>query len=185
VKEETKNGNELAGLPEDIQRWLERSWLEGQINVGVGCLSQEEIWQDSQFHLGNANRQYRPRFCINPPPLLTAPTNPGGACPPRQCPCPTVTISPTALPAANIAVAYSWALSASGGTAPYTFALASGSLPPGMTLTAGGVLTGTPTKVGAFGFTVRATDAAGCTSSRSYTLSAQRRNLIRRQLPRR
>ena len=168
--------------PYGIQWWLERSWLEGQINVGVGCLSQEEVWQDSQFHLGNANRQYRARFCTNPPPLLTTPASPGGACPPRQCPCPTVTISPTALPAANIAVAYSWALSASGGTAPYTFALASGSLPPGMTLTAGGVLTGTPTKVGAFGFTVQATDAAGCTSGRSYTLSAQRRNLVRRHL---
>jgi hypothetical protein len=29
---------------------------------------------------------------------------------------------------------------------------------------------------------VQATDAAGCTSSRSYTLSAQRRNLVRRHL---
>lgn len=171
--------------PYGIQWWLEKSWLEGGINVGVGCLSQQEIWQDSQFHLGNANRQYRERFCANPPPLLATPASPGGACPPRQCPCPTVTISPATLPAANVGVPYSWSLSAGGGTAPYAFTVTGGSPPPGLTLTAGGVLTGTPTRLGAYSFSVQASDAAGCTGSRSYTLAAQRRNLVRRHLPRR
>lgn len=46
------------------------------------------------------------------------------------------------------------------GTSPaYTFTLASGTLPPGTTLT-NGVLSGTPTATGTFNFTIQAADAA-------------------------
>ncbi len=83
-------------------------------------------------------------------------------------------ITPVTLPNGTVAVAYSQAITASGGTAPYTYALTAGALPAGLSLTAGGVLTGTPTAGGSFTFTVTATDAATGTAStgaRSYTLT--------------
>lgn len=48
-----------------------------------------------------------------------------------------------ALPASG--VAYSFQLNAAGGTPPYTFAVASGTLPAGLTLSASGLISGTPT----------------------------------------
>ena len=65
-------------------------------------------------------------------------------------------------------------LSATGGFAPYTYALTSGSLPAGVTLSAVGTLSGTPTEGGSFAFTVTATDASSgngpFTTSGTYTL---------------
>ncbi len=47
-----------------------------------------------------------------------------------------------------------------GGTAPYTFAIVAGALPTGLTLNATtGLISGTPSAQGAYGFTVRVTDA--------------------------
>ncbi|GEM_PF-1280016 len=84
--------------------------------------------------------------------------------------CPVISITPSSLPAGTISAAYNQSLSASGGTAPYTYAVSSGTLPPGITLSAGGTLFGTPTTPGNYNFAVTTTDAQGCTGVRSYTL---------------
>jgi hypothetical protein len=81
-------------------------------------------------------------------------------------------LRPTTLPAATVAVGYSQTLSAYGGTAPYTFAVTSGSLPAGLSLSSGGVLSGTPTAAGSSSFTVTATDSTGLTGSQAYTFMA-------------
>jgi hypothetical protein len=83
---------------------------------------------------------------------------------------PTITISPTTLPAAMVGTAYSATLTASGGTAPYTDAISAGALPAGITLSAGGVLAGTATASGSFHFTVMAT-AGGFAGNQAYTLT--------------
>jgi hypothetical protein len=49
--------------------------------------------------------------------------------------------------------------------------VSAGSVPPELTLSSGGVLSGTPSGAGSFSFTVRATDAATHTGSRAYTLN--------------
>jgi hypothetical protein len=85
--------------------------------------------------------------------------------------CPTITLSPSVLPTGTAGIAYSQTLTPSGGTAPYTFAVAAGALPAGMTLSAAGVLAGTPSAGGAFTFTVRATDANGCFAVLTYTMT--------------
>ncbi|MEQ1750828.1 MAG: putative Ig domain-containing protein, partial [Prosthecobacter sp.] len=85
--------------------------------------------------------------------------------------CPAIAISPSSLPAGTATLAYSQTLAASGGTATYAWSLQSGTLPTGITLSAGGVLSGTTTQVGGFNFVTLATDANGCTGTRSYTLS--------------
>ena len=56
-----------------------------------------------------------------------------------------LTITTTTLPAATFGTAYSQALAATGGTTQYTWALVSGTLPAGLTLSALGAITGTPT----------------------------------------
>ncbi|MBZ5554703.1 MAG: putative Ig domain-containing protein [Acidobacteriia bacterium] len=72
---------------------------------------------------------------------------------------PYISISPTALPGATLLTPYSQTLTASGGTAPYTFAITSGALPPEISLSADGIISGIPTSSGSFNFTITATDS--------------------------
>jgi hypothetical protein len=84
--------------------------------------------------------------------------------------CPSITVNPTSLAAGTAGVAYSSVMfTQTGGVGTTTFA-ESGTLPAGMTFSAG-VLSGTPTQTGTFNnVTVTATDSNGCTGSRTYTL---------------
>ncbi|HEY0907620.1 MAG TPA: putative Ig domain-containing protein, partial [Methylophilus sp.] len=84
---------------------------------------------------------------------------------------PTLSISPASLTAAQVNTAYTQSLSSSGGAAPYTYSVTSGSLPTGLTLSSAGVLSGTPTTPGSYTLTVTATDAYGFTAAQAYTLS--------------
>jgi Putative Ig domain/Domain of unknown function DUF11 len=68
-------------------------------------------------------------------------------------------VTTTSLPAVTAGTAYSQLLSASGGVTPYTWSLASGALPAGVTLSAGGTLSGTPSAPGGYTFTVQAADS--------------------------
>lgn len=82
----------------------------------------------------------------------------------------TVTLSPATLTNATVGSAYSKTITASGGTAPYTFSVTG--LPTWLSLTTGGVLSGTPTTAGTTpSFTVAAKDAANNTGSKAYTVT--------------
>ncbi len=61
-------------------------------------------------------------------------------------------------------------IGAQGGTTPYTFAVTSGTIPPGMTFDAVGLLEGTPTLSGTYVFVVTVTDDIASTQSKSFTL---------------
>ena len=74
------------------------------------------------------------------------------------------------LPNAVVGVAYTQTLTAAGGIAPYSYAQTAGTLPPGITLSAGGVVGGTPTAVGAYSFTVTATDSENPAQTKSLPL---------------
>ncbi len=56
---------------------------------------------------------------------------------------------------------YSQSLYASGGTAPYTWSLLSGTLPAGLTISSTGVISGTPTAAGTATFTANVMDTVG------------------------
>jgi len=74
---------------------------------------------------------------------------------------PALTITTTTLPGATLNTAYpSTPLLATGGRSPYTWANIGAALPAGMSLSAGGVLSGTPTTPGNVSITVQVTDAA-------------------------
>ncbi len=87
--------------------------------------------------------------------------------------CPAlITFLPTALPAGNTRTAYNQTITATSTPAgdTFTFTLTAGALPPGLAFSAAGALTGTPTLVGTYTFTVTATDPVGCVGNHQYTL---------------
>jgi len=79
------------------------------------------------------------------------------------------TITTSALPGGIAGRIYNQTLAATG-TAPITWSITSGKLPAGLNLQAStGMITGTPTAIGTFSFSVRATNAAG-NSSRNLSI---------------
>jgi hypothetical protein len=85
--------------------------------------------------------------------------------------CPAITVNPASLPASTAFTFYSQNITASGGASPYSFNVSAGTLPAGLTLTAGGLLSGAPTIAGTFNVTLRATDKGACFAERPYTLT--------------
>ncbi len=94
---------------------------------------------------------------------------------------PTIVVAPATLPDGLVGAAYTQTLTASGGSAPYSYTITAGALPGGLTLSPAGTLSGTPTVVGTFTFTIRAVDASTGTGpfsgSRSYSVTIQGLNI--------
>ncbi|POH73022.1 beta strand repeat-containing protein [Arthrobacter glacialis] len=80
------------------------------------------------------------------------------------------TITPATLPNAGAGKVYSEQLSGGNGVAPYTFAIASGSLPAGLSLSGAGLISGTPTASGTFPVGITVTDSRGRESTVAYQL---------------
>jgi hypothetical protein len=86
----------------------------------------------------------------------------------------TLLISTTSLATGVKGTAYSATVAASGGTAPYTWSVLSGSLPTGLTLASStGVISGTPSATGSFSFTLEAADAASDSATAEFTIAVQ------------
>ncbi len=84
----------------------------------------------------------------------------------------TLTVNPTSLPNGSQGVAYNQSLVGSGGTAPYTYSIIAGELPPGLVLNAStGAIAGTPTQGGMFAFTAQARNVNGNVGNRSYAVN--------------
>jgi photosystem II stability/assembly factor-like uncharacterized protein len=79
--------------------------------------------------------------------------------------------STTSTRAAVTGVEYSRTLATSAGKPPYTWSLGAGSLPPGMTLSDSGTISGTPTASGVFTYTLFVKDSSGGLATRTYTLT--------------
>ncbi|MEW6128144.1 MAG: putative Ig domain-containing protein [Acidobacteriota bacterium] len=84
----------------------------------------------------------------------------------------TLNITTTSLPNGKIAVAYQQTLQATGGVSPYSWSLASGALPKGLTLnSATGVISGTPVKKGTWSFVARVRDSQAVPASDTQALT--------------
>lgn len=81
-----------------------------------------------------------------------------------------VSIVTSSLPPASIGAYYSIGFSVSGGVPPYTWS-GSGNVPPGLTISPGGSINGTPTTAGSYSFTLSVTDSQGAGASRTLTLT--------------
>jgi Putative Ig domain len=82
-----------------------------------------------------------------------------------------LTVSTTTLPNATVSKAYSIALDAVGGKAPYTWSIAAGRLPSGIALTSGGVISGSPATAGSYSLTAQVKDATGATANQALMLT--------------
>ena len=86
-------------------------------------------------------------------------------------PPPALTIPATTVTSGIVGTRLVQTFLATGGTPPYSWSLAGGSLPTGVTLNAAGILAGTPAQAGQFPFVARVTDAAGVSRTVVLTLS--------------
>jgi len=85
--------------------------------------------------------------------------------------CPGVSISPTTLPNGFLSTAYSQTLNQTGLSGTVTWSVSTGALPTGLSLNPStGAITGTPTALGAFNFTIQAADGT-CSTSQAYTVT--------------
>ncbi|MBI3398061.1 MAG: putative Ig domain-containing protein [Deltaproteobacteria bacterium] len=84
------------------------------------------------------------------------------------------------LPSGTVSTAYSQTLAASGGAAPYTWSLPGGlcnsfsgtlGLPPGLSLSSAGVISGTPTTAGTYKFEVKAKEDGGASQKECFNLT--------------
>ncbi len=81
-------------------------------------------------------------------------------------------ITTSGLPGATVGAAYNAVVTASGGTAPYTWSILSGSLPGGLSLNpATGGISGTPSGSGSSTFTVQVKDSNNQLAGRQFTLT--------------
>jgi hypothetical protein len=83
---------------------------------------------------------------------------------------PSITTS-SPLPAGTVGTAYNQPLAATGGTTPYAWAISSGSLPTGLTLSSAGVISGTPGNGATTSFTVRVTGKNGQSATKNFGMT--------------
>lgn len=103
--------------------------------------------------------------------FTAGPPNPRNAASPATvCILPLTITTASPLTGGFVANPYSATVQATGGTGPYTFTW-TGATPPGLTLSSGGTISGTPTAVGNFAFTVTATDFFMAQASKPFELS--------------
>jgi hypothetical protein len=82
-----------------------------------------------------------------------------------------IAFNTTSLAGAFLNVSYNQTLVASGGEGGYEYTLVAGALPTGLTLSAAGVLSGTPTLIGSYSFTVQAKDRVNSVVQANYTVN--------------
>jgi hypothetical protein len=87
-------------------------------------------------------------------------------------------VSTTSLPNGMTSATYDQTLTASGGQTPYTWTNISGVLPSGLTLAPNGTISGMPTTIGTFNFTVKVTDATNGTAIQPLTLTVLAPNMV-------
>ncbi len=84
--------------------------------------------------------------------------------------CPTLTVTGST-PNGTWGQAYSAPLGQTGALGAPNFAIVGGALPPGLTLSAGGLISGSPNATGTFNFTVAVNDASGCSGTAPYSIT--------------
>jgi hypothetical protein len=82
-----------------------------------------------------------------------------------------LSITTSSIPNATAGFSYDATLAASGGTPPLTWAVSSGQLPTGLSLSSSGSITGTPSSTGAYTFTAQVTDSSSPQASASQQLT--------------
>ena len=86
--------------------------------------------------------------------------------------CPALTLpAGGALTGGVFAQPYEKTLTQTGALGAPSFAVTAGALPPGLIMSAAGVISGAPTATGTFNFTATVSDASGCSGFQSYSIT--------------
>ena len=86
-------------------------------------------------------------------------------------PAPAIVLPPGGpLLAGIVGNSYTISLAGTGGAGTLSYSISAGALPTGLTISAAGTVTGTPTAAGPFSFTVMASDAFGDSQTQPYTI---------------
>ncbi len=80
-------------------------------------------------------------------------------------------ITTASLSSGNVGASYFDVLTASGGSKSYTWSLAGGALPPGLSMSEWGIITGTPATAGKFNITAKVTDDTGASAAIPLSIS--------------
>ncbi|HRJ52820.1 MAG TPA: cellulase family glycosylhydrolase [Candidatus Thiothrix moscowensis] len=128
-------------------------------------------YNESNFGVYRSWNSYPNEHTKTTEPLKAALPAINGAEPPPPPPPPALDITTTSLTAGTAGTAYSAQASASGGTSPYTWSLAAGSLPTGLSLSTAGIISGTPTTAGTASFSVKVTDSKGLSDTQTLSLT--------------
>lgn len=86
---------------------------------------------------------------------------------------PTLMLTRQVLPAVTADSSYKATFSATGGTPPYGYEMDSGDLPPGLTLSREGLLTGVPSTAGTYTFTIEVSDTDSASARGTYAISVK------------
>ena len=175
----------FAAAPQPVRADVETtfSWTVA-IDPPSAELTSQSIRFDgeAEIDLDKAARSYTRTFAVSGPRSATLTVRKGSCVKTRSLTffaCGALSIDPVLL---KDGVAFSSygprQLTVAGATPPTTFAVTSGELPDGLTLSADGLLSGVPTDPRTATFTVTATDANGCTGTRDYTLRIECPNLV-------
>ncbi len=121
----------------------------------------------------------RPPTTTRPPPTTTRPP----ATTTTAAPVPALVVGTGSLPEARVGEVYQVVLVASGGTPPYSWSLASGTLPDGLGLSGGGVFSGVPGESSDIALVFSVSDTAGRSASSAglvFETAADRRTVAAR-----
>lgn len=164
--------------PNDPRRYYEVVLPNGT-RINVGLFLQSNVNTDSQGTVVNVSgddaRYFRApdnsvRASIVSGSTGGATQTPGGSAvtpPAGAAAAPTITTQ--TLLNGRVGQVYSQQLSASGSVSAWS--VSTGSLPAGLSFSPNGTISGTPTSVGTFNFTVKAQNSAGQFSTKNYTLT--------------
>lgn len=109
---------------------------------------------------------------INTIPVGNGPYSTGNMMPLTYLACPTsVTVSPASIPNGEVAQAYSQSITQTGFTGAVTFSSIPSSMPPGLVMSSGGVISGTPIATGSYNIQYSVSGAGGCIFSKTYPIS--------------
>jgi hypothetical protein len=131
------------------------SLTAGSLPTGLGLNSASGVISGTPTAGGNFSSTVTVTDSGNPKSTATAVLNFAIASNPNS-----VHITTSSLDTATQNIAFSDTFAAAGGNGSYTWSLATGALPTGITLSSAGVLSGTPTAAGTFSFTVAVQDSA-------------------------
>ena len=153
-----------APLTASQKKWASRTWLltEGVNDATTAANLTKEAWADGILaEYACSSYESIPSWLPTYYSLISS-SSPVTSVP---------SITTTALATGTVGTAYSQILSATGGTAPYTWTITSGTLPSGLTLSSSGVIAGTPSTSTDPAITFKAKDSKGATASQSLSIA--------------